>query len=496
MRPRPGWLGVALLLALPVASGAQSNPEEQARGLLEDGRTYLRDGKHKQALDNFNTIVSGFSATEAVDDALLEIGRYQVEVEKDVGKAREAFEQVAKRFPQSDGAPGAYYHLGRLSLERAAGTAELEDALAQFERVQRLYPRSDWVPRALSGAALAHRKAGRLPEALDSARRVALEYPSSAAAPEALFQSGHVLALLGEPRQAMEEYQQIRNRFPASEWSPRALERITALYRLHGAARPSFTLDPAFALAAGDVLKDVRALLMVPGPTLWVASDKSKGAYPFGPDGKLGAGINALDLRSLALSPQGELLVTSRLAVRMGPRDIKTFSIPGDKPGVPEPLERLEAALVTPGGNVLVADGKRKRVYRFDGKLQFQGPFPDAKEREVIRMTLDGEGGLVLLDAEEKTVRVFDEAGRVLRTFGPRGTGFELKRPTDVAVDAFRNIYVADEAAAAVFVLSPQGQLLATLSGPELRKPVALTLDPSGAVLVYDDRAAKVLRFK
>ena len=31
-------------------------------------------------------------------------------------QARAAFEDVTKRFPQSDGAPGAYYHLGRLAL--------------------------------------------------------------------------------------------------------------------------------------------------------------------------------------------------------------------------------------------------------------------------------------------------------------------------------------------------------------------------------------------
>jgi sugar lactone lactonase YvrE len=163
---------------------------------------------------------------------------------------------------------------------------------------------------------------------------------------------------------------------------------------------------------------------------------------------------------------------------------------------VPEPLEKLEAVLITPGGSLLVADNKRKRVYRFDAKLQFQGTFPDAKEHEVVRMALDGEGGLVLLDGGEKTVRVFDEAGHALRSFGPRGSGFELRRPSDVAVDAFRNTYVADEAAGTVLVISPTGQLLATLSAPEMKKPVALTLEPSGAVLVYDDRAERVLRFK
>jgi outer membrane protein assembly factor BamD (BamD/ComL family) len=489
-------LGTALVLALSCSTAfPQSAPEDQARGLLEDGRSYLRAGKTKQALDNFNTIVTGFGQTDSVDDALLEIGRYEMEVEGDQDKARAAFEQVAKKYPQSDGAPGAYCQLGLLVLNRASTPAELEDALAYFNRVQRLYPGSDWVPRALHGAALVHRKAGRLADAVESGRRAALEYPSSEAAPEAHFLIGHVLSLLGEPRQAMEEFQQIRNRFPTSEWSPRALDRITALYRLYGGGKPTFTLDSSFNVGAGDVLKDVRGLLVTPDRTLWIGSEKVKAAVSFGATGKMGPSLGAAELRSLSLAPRGEVLVAARLAVRIGSKDLRSFQVPGDKQGVMEPLEKIEAAVVTPGGSLLVADSRRKRVYRFDAKYQFQGIFPDSKEREIVRMTVDGEGGIVLLDKDERTVRVYDEGGKLLRTVAAKGTGYELRRPSDAAVDPMRNLYVADEEGA-VFVFSPQGQLLTTLSGGELRKPAAIALDPSGALLVYDGRAEKVLRYR
>jgi TolA-binding protein len=488
---------LALAASLVLGGGlvrAQSTADEQARGLLEDGRAYRRDGKLKQALDNFNTIVTGFPNTEYVDDALLEIGRYQMEVEGNADKAREAFELVTKRYPQSDGAPGAYYYLGLLTLDRARSAAELDDALAQFTRVQRLYPRSEWVARALYGASLTHRKAGRLPEAVEAARRVALEYPSSEAAPAAQFQIGQALALLGEPRPAMEEFQRIRSRFPASEWAPKALDRITALYRLYGGAKPVFALDPAFSAGAGDVLKDVRAILMTPTRTLWIASDKVKSVVPVGPDGKMGASLSGADLQSLSLTPAGDLVVAARLAVRIGPRDVRSYSVPTDKPGVTEPLEKIESAVVTPGGLTLIADDKRKRVCRFDGKGVFQGPFPDTRERQGVRLAIDGEGDVTVLEREQRTVQVYDEAGKPLRSVAPRGAGWELKKPVDVAVDAFRNIYVADEEGF-VYLFSPQGQLMATISG-ELRKPRALTVDPAGALLVYDEKHEKVLRYR
>lgn len=483
-----------LTLGVPRGAAAQSSPADQARQLLEDGRQYFAKGQIKQALDNFNTIVSGFGTTDVAPLALLEIGRYHAEVEGNVDKGREAFEQVAQRFPQSEGAPGAYYNLGMLTLNRAGTAAELDDALAQFTRVQRLYPRSEWVPRALQASGLVQRKLGKLADAVDVARRVALEYPSSEAAPAAQFQIGDCLALQAEFRLAMEEYQQVRSRYPASEWAAPAFDRITALYRLFGTAKPTFAPDPSFTVSGGDILKDVRAILMTPSRTLWVATDKSKAAIPFDPAGKIGAGIPAEDLRSLGLSPRGDLVTAARLAVRVGPKEVKTFQIPSDKPGFPEPLERITAAALT-RSSFLVADEKKKRVFRFDLQLQAQGTFPDAKEREIVRILLDGEGAVVLLDREARAAQVYDESGKLLRTIGPRGAGFELKRPVDIAVDPFRNTYIADEEGG-VYVFSAQGQLLTALSGEEIRKPKAITLDPAGAILVYDERSQRIVRYR
>jgi TolA-binding protein len=483
-----------LLAALAASAPAQETPDEQARRLLEDGRVYRTQGKHKQALDNFTIITTSFSGTDAVGQALLEIGRYRMEVDGDAEKARTAFEQVTKQYPRSDAAPGAYYYLGLLTLNHSTTPAELEDSLAQFARVETLYPRSEWVPRALQASALVHRRAGRYAEAADVDRRVALEYPASDAAAVAQFEIGHALALLGQPRQAMEEFQQVRNRFPQSPWAQPALERITALYRLYGAGKPTFALDAGFAVGGGDVLKDVRALAVAPGGTLWIASEKTRSAIPFDAASKPSGGLTTEEPRALSLTPRGEIVLAARTAVRIGPKDIRTFATPSPKPaGAPEPVDRILAAAVTPGGSILVSDDQREKVLRFDAEGRYRGTFPerDVARRKVIRIVVDGEGGIVLLDREERTVQVLDETGRVLRNLGPAG----LRKPADVAVDPFRNAYVADEEAG-VLVFNPQGQLLATLSGPELRRPKALALDSTGAVLVYDDRSQKVLRYR
>jgi TolA-binding protein len=483
------------LLALAVPALAQEGAEEQAQRLLLEGREYWNSGKLKQALDNFNIVTTSFAGTEAVGEALLEIGRYRMEVDGDEKGAREAFVQVSRDHAQSDAAPGAYHYLGLLTLEGATTQTELEDALAQFSRVVTLYPRSDlWVPRSLQASAMVHRRAGRFQDAVALNRRVALEYPANDAAPRAQFEAGHALAQLGEPRLAMEEFQQVRNRFPESPWAETALDRITALYRLYGAGQPAFALDSGFSLSGGNVLKDVQALLLEPNGRLWVASKKTKSAVRFDASGKMGTSHAAQEPRTLSLAPNGDVVFAAKTAVRIGPRDVRTFFLPPEKPGDErKPVDRIRAAAVTPGGSVLVSDEKENAVYRFDDHGMFLGTFPpraNAKQ-EVTRIIVDGEGGILLLDRKAKTVRVCDESGRTLRTVGPGG----LNKPSDIAVDSLRNVYVADEDNG-VLVFNISGELFFKIAGPEMKKPTTIALEPGGAVLVYDDGSDRILRYR
>jgi len=485
---------LAFALGFVPAAPAQETADDQARRLLEDGREYWKQGKLKQAFDNFNIIITGFGQTSVVGDALLEIGRYRMEVDGDPEAARSAFEQVSREHPQSAAAPGAYYNLGLLTFREATKPADLEDALAQFARVEALYPSSEWVPRAIQASAMVQRRAGRYPEAAALNRRVALEYPTSDAAPRAQYETGLALALQGEPRAAMEELQQVRNRFPKSPWAQAALERTTALYRLYGSARPSFAVDRTFVTATGNVLKDVRSLLVDADGHLWIASDKTESAVRVSPEGKVEASLGTKEPRTLVLAPDGDVVLAAKTAVRRGPRDIQSYSLPPEKPGdKPELLDHILAAAVIPGGTVLVADESEKRVFRFAADGSAIGTFPerDQKEHKVVRILVDGEGAILLLDRDEKTVTVCNESGRVLRTVGPAG----LKKPVDIAVDPFRNLYVADEELGVV-VFDPAGGPFFTLAAPEIKKATAVALDQTGAILVYDDGEDAILRYR
>jgi TolA-binding protein len=489
------FVSVALgSLALCAGAWAQVSPEEQARRLLEDGRRARSQGKVKQALDSFGIIVTGFSGSSSVDDALLEIGRTHLELTSDVEKARQAFEQVATHHPQSDAAPGAYYYLGVIALDRAKDAAELDDALAQFVRLQKVYADSQWMPRALFGAGLVHRRLRHYREAIEAQRRAYLEYPNHEVAPAALFECAHALTLAGRAREAMEEYQRLRNRYPASDLAGRALDRITALHRVYAGERPAFAEDAAFVLPTSQVFKEVTGLSLGSDDALWVASASAGGVFAFA-EGKVVTSVVVPDPVGFVAEAGAAPTITLRLGLKRGSEPPRTFRLPTDKPGVEKPLERMAAALPTRDGGWLVSDLKLPGVCRFDAQAKYLGRFPDATACEVTRMLRDEEGELVFLDERARVVRVLDAGGGVLRVIGPAGTGYVLRRPQDVVVDEALNVYVAD-AEEGLLLISAQGQLLARIGASVLKRPAALALAADGSLYVYDDKLKRVLRFR
>src|ERR1700733_4088622 len=105
---RAVWSAIALSAVFGSPLLAQQKADDQARRLLEDGRADIAAGRARQGLEALQTIVTGFSTSSYADDALLDMGQYAEDVEKDLAKARDIYDQVAKKYPQSDGAPGAY----------------------------------------------------------------------------------------------------------------------------------------------------------------------------------------------------------------------------------------------------------------------------------------------------------------------------------------------------------------------------------------------------
>jgi tol-pal system protein YbgF len=89
--------------------------------------------------------------------------------------ARDGFEEVVRRFPQSELADNAAYWLG----ETFYAEGEYADALDRFDQVLRAYPTGDILPSALLKTGYCQLELGDREAAIAAFQRLRSEYPSS-----------------------------------------------------------------------------------------------------------------------------------------------------------------------------------------------------------------------------------------------------------------------------------------------------------------------------
>ena len=304
--------------------------------------------------------------------------------EGDAAKARAAFDQVTQAHARSDAAPGAYYYLGLLTLNRATTPPEIEDALAQFARVETLYPREHLgAARARGPGARAPARGalrgGERPQPPGLARvprlRRGRRAPSTRSAARWRSRASRARRWRSSSRSATAS-----RRAPGP--SPRSsAHRALPAVRRRRSPRSRWTRlsRPAPATCSRTCAR----CSMAPSGALWIASDKTKSAIPIDAAGKLGAGLHRRGpAHARRCRRQASSCWPSRTAVRVGPKDIRSFTTPPEKPGAPpKPVDKILAAALTPGGAVLVSDEEREAILRYDAQGRVPGHLPRRPRR-------------------------------------------------------------------------------------------------------------------
>jgi tetratricopeptide (TPR) repeat protein len=489
-------LTVATALGLlAVALSAQAPPaEEIARRQFESGRAFLRDRQYAEALNDFQRVVDSYSSSSVADDALIAIARYHLDISGDLAQAQTAADTILKKYSASDSAPEAYIVVGRIGLAGSRRAATVEAALANFERVPRLFVGAPAVPEALYYAGEAMRLLRRPDDALARYVRVGDEHPEASWATPALIGAGMALAAAGDAVGAMEQFQRARNRNSKAPEAASALARSTILYRLYVRGQgggPAFRFDPAGADQLAIKLNDVRGLAISP-LGLAYATENSIGIVGAPAGTRL---PSATRPTGLAVDRDGQLVALQGGAlVREGAVPV-TLTVPraGDEPRV---LKDLLAAVATSAGDWLVADKDDRAIQLFQRGGQYVRAFATAR---VSRLAINEFDEVAAIDRDNKGILLFDGEGKTIGRIGEKGIGYLLDEPEDLAYDAFGHLYVLDRNA--VFVFSPKGQLLASYSEPvkspgAFQRATALAVDAFGRLFVFDQRVARIQRYQ
>ena len=477
------------IAAMPVR--AQTN-EELARRTLDSGRAFLQARSYGEAVKDFEAVLQRYPASAVADDALLELATYQFEVQRDFPAAQARLKELQSKYSTSDSAAMALVLEGRITMASGRTPALVDEAIASFDRVARLFPGSGAVPAAMYYAGEAARIGGRRADAIDRFNRLATQFPGSPWTANALLGSAVSMTRGGQAARAMELLQRIRTRFPRSREAVVALDLNTVLYRLYlrvPAQQPAFQFSGRTIPAAPGKLRDVADIALDAENTLLVAS--KTGVMGYGTKGNQTTSVAAPEPRALAFDRLGRFMTVHEAGIRREGRTPVALSLPAVEGRVPEP--KVRAAVMTATGELLVADEEAKAILRFDDGGRYLGEF--AKQEKVRRMAINELDEVAVL-TDAKTVVLFARDGRILKQLAERGTDYQLRNPVAVAFDAFGHIYVQDRAALLVF--SPEGgRLLTTFTVPEkapggMTNAEALALDTAGRLYVFDSRTDAV----
>jgi len=483
-------LRIAAVLAAGTVVGAQGNAEEFARRQFESGMSFMQSGRYTEALKDFQTVLDSFGKSAVADNALLETAVYQLEIIRDPGAAQTSVERLLKDYPDTDSAPMAHIVAGRIALAKGRTPADVDAALASFERVPRLFPNDEAVPAAGFYAADALRVVRRTDEALERFRRVSMEYPRASWAARARLSAALCLVAGERPVRALEELQRVRQQLPDSAEGTEALNGTTLLYRLYvrAPAQPAYAFSGRFPGADGSKLKDIIGLRIDAGGV--VALGHKQGVSLFDARGKAVRTVAAEDPSAFFLDERGRLVIArkDRLTIERG--ESTPLAVP-QPDGKTRAVEEIPAAAAMISGARLVADHKGKQVIKVSASGAYIGKFLGI---DAERLTLNRLDDVAAIDKDTKSIVVVDRDGKALAKIPQKGTGYEFDNPVDVTFDAFNHIYVLDRGRASIFVFGPKNKLLATVTIPAgspgaFPKASAFALDAAGRIYVYDDRA-------
>ncbi len=484
LAPRRPWPLVLLgFVCLGGGVATQQADEELAVRRFQSGIAFVQDGNYQEALEDFQAVVNLYPTSSVVDNAILEIARYHLDVSGAMDQAIATADGIvnSQAYSQGDAAPEAYVILGRAALARGRSDADIQDAISSFQRGLRLYPDAPVVSQTLFYIAEGHRLARRSRVALAAYRRVVTEHPGDPWAIRARLGAGQMVALMDDPVTAMEEFQRLRDKFPERPEATEALARTTVLYRLFVRPREAlYTVRPS-ADPGGRTSRDVLALAALPDGNVVVATDRRVSS--------LRPTLTRLPLverpRGLGVDQDGAVVVIERGALRRTAGQPLQFVVPEREEA--RALREVDAVVATSTGDWLVADREAKTIQRFSRTGVYLGPYAEVRAE---RLAVDPLDRIAVLDNDER-IYVYDAGERIAQISTNVANTYRIDNPVDLAFDVFGHLYVLDREG--VYIFGRDRRLLARFPASEnvrgaFDRATALAIDSFGRLYVADER--------
>ena len=214
--------------------------------LYEEGERLLQSGRYDQARETFARLAERHPESDLVPVATFLVGEAYYRAE-DYEKAAKEFDHFVTLYPSHAIADLGQYRLARTYfdqipiVERDQGVTGR--ALAEFQRLIRLYPESRYAPDAIAKIEtcrlrLAEKELwvadyymtrNNLQAALQRYDAVLKDFSRTGAVPETLYRKADLLIRLGKTDEAQAVLRRLVEQYPQSDWSARGRQRQTRL---------------------------------------------------------------------------------------------------------------------------------------------------------------------------------------------------------------------------------------------------------------------------
>jgi TolA-binding protein len=486
---------VVITVLMSSASAARQGNEDLPRRQYDSGMSFLQGQRYTEALKDFQAVIDSFPKSQVADNALLQVATYFLEVAHDMPATLTAVDQLLKTYPDSDAAPMGHVLGGRVSMTRGRTPADVDAAVASFERVERLFPGNDAVPAAGFYAGEALRLVRRHDEALERFRRVTASYPNSVWAARANLAAGYCLVQSDRAAAALPEVQRVRVLQPQTAFAVEALNFNSILYRLY--VRPP--TQPSFGFS-GRFIGDERANLDdVVGVTIDRANrlllGHGKGIAVFDQKGTLTSTVPAVKPSSFFVDETGRVVFAREASLHTERVGSAVVSVPQPAPKPPRALEDIPAVVALSNGHRIVVDKKEKALVRIGADGRYIGPFGPSVNTE--RMAVNALDDVAIIDKDSKGITILDRDSKPLARIIAKGPNYQIDEPVDLVFDQLGHLYVLDRGKATVLVFGPKHRLITSFTIAEktpgaFTRARALGIDPAGRLYIFDERAKRI----
>lgn len=209
----------------------------------------------------------------------------------------------------------------------------------------------------------------------------------------------------------------------------------------------------------------------------------------------------------IASDGKGRVFVSDTVAQDVLVYDFNALTVAPYSGTENKPFERPSGMAVDAAGNLYVADIGRQTVLVFDPNhrlLRTIGSKADFASSPGFVAVDDRRDRVYVSDPRGDKIVFFDRIGKKLGSFGPKldqdGRERSLHNPQGMALDRDGNLFVALQAAAYIFKLSPEGKVLHVFGERgdqvyQLEAPKSLAFDSEGNLWVADARRPAIYTY-